>query len=401
MKKFRPGEDYIKYNEPVFGEEEIKAVTNVLEKGWLVPGASTAEFEKKVGELFGKKYGLMVNSGSSANTLVFETMSGKKGGEVVTPACTFATTLAPILQKGFVPVFVDSHIGNYQINVDEIEKAITSKTVALMVPHLIGNVTDIAKISRIAKKHKILFIEDSCDTLGATFNGKPTGTFSDVSTTSFYASHVITAGGGGGMFLTNNKKVFAKAEMIRSWGRSIPYYWEDVNRRFKTRLNGVPYDGKFIFSEIGYNFLPIEMEAAFGLAQLKKLEHFRTVRKNNFQTLLNFFKQYERFFVPPEQLKEVDTAWLAFPLTIKKGAPFTRNELVTYLEKNNIQTRPLFSGNILFHPAFKNIPHRKIGKLSNATQILSQSFMIGLHHGLGEEQLTYMMEICEQFLKKL
>ena len=400
-KKFTPRKDYIKYNEPIFGKEEIAAVLAALNKGWLVPGASVAKFEKRIGKLYGKKFSLMVNSGSAANMLAYESFNFRKGGEVITPACTFSTTVAPMLQKGLVPVFVDVELGKYQIDVNEIEKAISKKTVAIMVPHLIGNVSDIEKISKIAKKHKLAFIEDSCDTLGATFNGRPTGTYSDVSTTSFYASHIITAGGGGGMIMMKDKSQFLRAEVFRSWGRSIPYYWEDVGRRFKKKLGGIPYDGKFVFSEIGYNFLPIEMQAAFGLAQLKKFKKFKKIRQKNFKTLKKFFRKYEKFFILPEELPQVDTAWLAFPLTIRASAPFSRAQFVTYLEQRKIQTRPLFSGNILYHPAFKNIPRRVVGKLPNSTFIFKNSFMIGLHHGMTKPMIDYMTKTCDEFLKRL
>ncbi len=400
MKASRPKKHYIKYNEPVFGQEEIDAVVDVLKRGWLVPGMTTAEFEKKVCALFGKKYGLFVNSGSSANLLAFKCLGFKEGSEVITPACTFATTLNPILQAGLVPVFVDVNIGTYQIDPAAIEAAITPKTVALMIPHLIGNINDMETLSKIARAHGLVLIEDSCDTLGATFQDQPTGRWSDITTTSFYASHVITSGGAGGMLMLNDEELLKRAQVFRSWGRSIPFYWEDIDKRFQTLMRGVEYDGKFVFSEIGYNFIPTEMQAAFGLAQLKKLKkHIRT-RQSNFKKLFAFFSRYSDLFYLPEQLPDVNTAWLAFPLTLKPHVPFKRKQIVVFLETHNIQTRPLFSGNILSHPAYKDVPHRVSGSLKNSDTILKNSFLVGIHHGMSSAELETVMEVFEQFLKK-
>lgn len=400
MKRFIPGKSYVKYNEPVFDNTEIKAVLGVLKKGWLVPGPATTQFETAISSLFGKQQGLFVNSGSSANLLAFEALEFKKGSEVITPACTFATTVNPIIQSGLVPVFVDSEIGTYQADISEIKKAITKKTVALMIPHLIGNLNNMKELAKLAKAHNLILIEDSCDTLGGTLDNKPTGTWSDVSTTSFYASHVITSGGAGGMFMTSNKELMTRAQVLRSWGRSIPFYWEDIERRFQAQLHGVEFDGKFIFSEIGYNFIPTEMQAAFGLAQLKKLKKYTRTRQENFKKLFKFFRAYEKYFYLPVELPGTNTTWLAFPLTLKPDAPFTRSNIVRFLEEQKIQTRPLFTGNILHHPAYKHIQHRTIGSLPNANYILKNSFVIGLHQGMTDPMINYMTSAIEKFLKK-
>lgn len=272
-----------------------------------------------------------------------------------------------------------------------------------MIPLLLGNVPDMEKLRQIAKKRKLFFIEDSCDTLGATFKRKPTGSYSDISTTSFFGSHIITAGGNGGMILVNSAKWRDALKMLRGWGRSSSVFSESesIDKRFKTKVDGIPYDAKFIFDRIAYNFLPNEMGSAFGNAQLDKLNTFKKTREKNFSILLNFFKKYEKIFILPEQDPRVQTQWLGFPLTIKKGSAFTRLELIIYLEKNNIQTRPIFTGNILRQPGFRNIPHRIIKNGCLVTDdIMERGFIIGCNHGLGQKHLKRLKEIFELFLEK-
>src|SRR3989344_3251458 len=350
----------VPYGQAVHGKEEIKNVVKVLNENRTIAGADVREFESKVAKIFGKKFGIMVNSGSSANLLAIEILNLPAGSEVITPILTFSTTVMPLVKNNLVPVFADVRPGEYVIDVDQIEKLITKKTKALMIPLLLGNVPDLERLQKITKKHKLYLIEDSCDTLGATFKGKPSGTYSDISTTSFYGSHIITAGGNGGMVILNDNKWVDKAKVLRGWGRTSSLFGEseDLNKRFKIKLNGIPYDAKFIFDSIGYNFMPSEIGAAFGLAQLKKLPKFKKIREVNFQSLLKFFQKYEKFFILPMQDNRVRTQWLAFPLTIKQNASFTRLEIVTFLEKHNIQTRPIFTGNILKQPGFKDIKNR-------------------------------------------
>ncbi len=391
----------VTYAMAVHDEKETARVVKVIDEHRTLMGKETKEFEEGVAGYFGKKYGVMVNSGSSANLLAVELMDLPEGSEVITPLLTFATTVAPLVQHGLVPVFVDVEPGTYQINVDHIEKLITKKTKALFIPLLLGNVPDLAKLRSIAKKHNLIFVEDSCDTLGATFNDKPSGTYSDISTTSFYGSHIITAGGTGGMILVNNEKWRDRAKVLRGWGRSSSFFSEseDIKVRFGRKIDGIEYDGKFIFDEIGYNFLPAEINAAFGNAQLKKLPKFRKIRERNFKRLHKFFSKYEDFFILPQQDKRVRTQWLAFPLTIRENAPFTRLQVMTYLEENNTQTRPIFSGNILRQPAFKNIIH-KIEKNCPVTEHIMQSgFLIGCHHGMKIEHLERLEELFISFLK--
>ncbi len=390
----------VPYALAVFGDEERKAVANVLATPMIVPGALVRKFENKISAMFGKRYGVMVNSGSSANLLALELLNLPKGSEVITPALTFGTTLAPILQKGLVPVFADVVLGEYVIDIEQVKKLITKKTRALMIPSLIGNIPDYRKLAAIAKKFNLWLIEDSCDTLGATLYGKPTGYYSDISTSSFYASHIITTAGSGGIICVNNPDWHNRAKTLAGWGRaSAINEREDAARRFKEKIDGIPYDGKFIFNDVGYNFQSTEIAAAFGLEQLKKFKAFFEIRRRNFKTLFDFFKNYERFFVLPKQNPGVNTAWLAFPLVLRDNAPFTRQVLVRFLESRNIQTRPIFTGNVLRQPAFRKIKCRKIKNgYPNADLVMRGSILIGCNHGLNQKQIDYLKDTFDGFL---
>ncbi len=390
----------VPYALSVYDDHEIKAVVKVLKEHRTNMGKDTEEFERKISKIYGKKYGIMVNSGSSANLLAVEILNLPPSSEVVTPVLTFSTTISPLLQHGLVPVFADVIPGKYIIDVDKIEKLITPKTKAILVPLLLGNIPQMDRIRAIAKKYKLFFIEDSCDTIGATYKGRPTGFYSDITTTSFFGSHIITAGGNGGMILVNNKEWRDKAKVLRGWGRSSSIFSESesIEKRFKKKLNNLDYDAKFIFEEVGYNFLPNELGAAFGLEQLKKLPTFVQLRKNNFKRLLKYFTKYETYFKLPEELANTSTAWLAFPLTIKKTAPFKRIEIVKYLEKENIQTRPIFTGNILKQPGFKNL--KGTGKYPVADDIMENGFIIGCHNGLTKTHLNKIEEVFTKFIEK-
>lgn len=394
----------IPYALAVYGEEEIQAVHDVLSNPRrLAPNVQTREFEEAIAKLFAKQYGLMVNSGSSANLLAFALLDLPKGSEIITPVLTFATTVGPILQHGLKPIFVDVDPSTYLIQEDQVEKLITAKTKALMIPSLLGNIPDFKRLREIADKHNLYLVEDSCDTLGATIEGKPTGYFSDISTTSFYASHIITAAGGGGMVCINRPDWYKRGLMLRGWGRSSAVFAEseDLDKRFSVNINSHPYDGKFIFDEVGYNLQTVELQAAFGLEQLKKLATFSETRKKNFHELLTFFNDYRQYFILPRTADAVDTNWLAFPLSIKEGSPFSRLELVTYLENNNIQTRPVFTGNILHQPAFRFLAKDKSRDMyPSANMIMKNSFLIGCHHGLTSEHLEYLQRAFKKFLDK-
>jgi len=391
----------IPYALAVHDEDEENAVLEVIKNHQTIIGKRVREFENKIASLFGKKFGVMVNSGSSANLLAIEILNLPKNSEVITPVLTFATTIAPIIQKQLTPVFVDVEPETYLINVNDIEKMIGKNTKALMIPSLLGNIPDLKRIRKIADDHNLIFIEDSCDTLDATFENIPTGNYSDISTTSFYGSHIITAGGEGGMLCMNNSELEIKARILREWGRtSAITESESIEDRYSSSLNEIPYDSKFIFKEIGYNFLPTEISAAFGLAQLKKLQKFKKIRNENFNKLKEFFSDFD-YFILPKRHQLSESAWMNFPLTITQNAPFSRLEIVKHLEKNQIQTRPIFTGNVLHQPAFKNILHKNLEmEFPNANNIMKNSFLIGCHQGLSPAHIEKIMKTFRLFLDK-
>ena len=391
----------IPYALAVHDEDEENAVLEVIKNHQTIIGKRVREFENKIASLFGKKFGVMVNSGSSANLLAIEILNLPKNSEVITPVLTFATTIAPIIQKQLTPVFVDVEPETYLINVNDIEKMIGKNTKALMIPSLLGNIPDLKRIRKIADDHNLIFIEDSCDTLDATFENIPTGNYSDISTTSFYGSHIITAGGEGGMLCMNNSELEIKARILREWGRtSAITESESIEDRYSSSLNEIPYDSKFIFKEIGYNFLPTEISAAFGLAQLKKLQKFKKIRNENFNKLKEFFSDFD-YFILPKRHQLSESAWMNFPLTITQNAPFSRLEIVKHLEKNQIQTRPVFTGNVLHQPAFKNVLHKNLEmEFPNANNIMKNSFLIGCHQGLSPAHIEKIMKTFRLFFDK-
>jgi CDP-4-dehydro-6-deoxyglucose reductase, E1 len=394
----------VPYGMAVHGREEESKVLKVLREKRTILGRETDFFEKKIAKIFGKKYGIMVNSGSSANLLATELMQLPEKSEVITPILTFATTVSPLVMKNLTPVFVDVEEGSYLINLDQLEKAITQKTRALMIPLLLGNVPDLEKIKAIVKKYRLFLILDSCDTLGATYRSRRVGQFADICTTSFYGSHIITSGGNGGMLLVDSKTYLNKAKILRGWGRGSAVYdeSESLEKRFRTKIEDIPYDAKFIFTDIGYNFLPMELGSAFGNAQLDKLKEFQRIRINNFKSLYKFFKNYEDLFILPKQNPLVFTQWLCFPLTIKENAPFDRMRIVSYLEKNNIQTRPIFTGIITKQPGFKNIEHKPLFEdFPVSRKIMEKGFVFGCHQGLEEKHLDKIKLVFKSFLRSV
>jgi len=398
-KKFRPGKDKVYYTLAVYGDEEKKAVANALDEGWLGLGNYTALFSAEIAKIVGKKYGVFLNSGSSGTFIALKILDLPKGSEVITTGCNFATTIAAILHNNLIPVVADAVIGNYNLDLTNLEKMVSKKTRAIMLPHVLGSLNDMRELRHFANRHKLFLIEDSCDTLGGTYEGKPAGLFSDITVCSFYASHHITAGGGGGMVCMNNLKLLAKAIAYRDWGRYGDDE-EDVDKRFGIRIDNIPYDRKFVYSVVGFNLKPTEMQAAFGLEQLKKLKSFNKIRQVNVERLKKHLKRYKDFFILPYDLPKARSSWLAFPITLKDGVPFKRFDLIRYLEKNNIQVRLLFSGNVFRQPAFKKSPRRIVGKLTNADKIMRDSFVIGCHQGLTDEMIDYICRIFDEFLDK-
>ncbi len=389
------------YAQAVYGREEIDAVVEVLSSKSLalMNGPSVREFEARVAKLFGKQHGLMVNSGSSANLIAIAALDLPRGSEVITPVLTFSTTVAPLLQHGLVPAFVDVELDTFNIDTDQIEAMITPNTRGMIVPNLLGNLPAWDRLRAIADRHSLRVVEDSADTIGSTFRGAPTGALSDISTTSFYASHVVTAGGFGGAVSTNDADLARRAKLLSGWGRSSSLTGESerIEERFSSSIDGIPYDNKFIFDAVGYNFLPSEMGAAFGLVQLQRLSEYSARRQRNFARLREFFSQFEEWLVLPRQQAHTSTSWLAFPLIVKKSAPFSRRDLQVHFETNQIQTRPVFTGNILRQPGFRQQPAKKSSRgYPNADRVMEGGLLVGCHQGIGDAETDY---ICAQFEK--
>ena len=393
----------ISYGKNVYDAKEIKSVVKTLKKSTQM-GKSVNKFETEISKIFGKKYGLMVNSGSSALILAIKILNLPRNSEIITPCLNFGTALSSIIIAGFRPILVDCEIETLQIDINKIEEKITNKTKALLIPNLIGNIPDWRKIKYIAKKHKLKIIEDSADTLGAKISKKPTGKFSDISITSFYGSHIISCAGNGGMLLTNNLDYFKKAKVVRSWGRmsTLIKDSENINKRLSIKLRGFDYDKKFVFSELGYNFEPSEIGASFGLEQLKKFKKFSLIRNQNFYKHLNFFKENSEYFITPKIGKNIYTNFLAYPIILVKNKLFNRKKIQIFLEKQGIQTRPIFSGNILRHPAFENLVSKRnrLNDFKNSDYIMKNGLLIGCHHGLTDKDILFIHKKIKFFLKK-
>ncbi|MFH1320707.1 MAG: DegT/DnrJ/EryC1/StrS family aminotransferase [Bacteroidota bacterium] len=393
---------HVPYGKTVHGEEEIEAVVHVLRTSTQM-GKHVRELEEKVASLFNKRYGIMLNSGSSANYLAVELLNLGKGAEVITPALTFATTVAPLIKFGLIPAFVDVEDGTYNIDACKAEEMVSPNTKAMMIPNLLGNIPDWDILNDIAQRHNLKIIEDSADTLGGKLRGKSTGSHSDISTTSFYGSHVINCAGNGGMLCVNDREYAKRANLLRSWGRSSSLFVESekIENRFDVDVEGIKYDAKFVFEEIGYNWEPSEMGAAFGLVQLKSLENNIDKRISNFNNLLEFFNNYEDWFILPRQLDDSRTGWLAFALTVRDEAPFSRTEMQIFMEKRNIQTRTVFTGNILRQPGFKKVDRKEHPDgYPGADRVMKGGILMGCHHGMTEDMLDHIKDSFEDFRKQ-
>ncbi len=390
------------YGKAVYDHNEIKAVLKVLKKHSLnlIDGPHVKILEKKVAKIFGKKFGLMVNSGSSANLLALSSFKFKKGSEVITPALTFSTTVAPIYQLGLIPHFIGSIENKFLADPTQIEKSINKKTVAIMIPNLLGNIADWKQINKIAKKYNLKVIEDSADTIGYTVNKKNIGNLSDVTTNSFYASHIINGAGSGGIVCFNDQKLYKHAKLLRGWGRSSATFNESekIADRFDIKISGIQYDKKYIFSALGYNFLPSEISAAFAIEQIKKLKNNIKLRERNFKYLRKYFLKYSKYFKLPETYSNVKTPWLAFPLVIKSNKKFNRKQLQIYYEKNNVQTRTIFTGNILKQPIMKNLKYKSHENVADvADDVMKNGILLGCHQGLTIKELNYISKTFERF----
>ena len=394
----------VSYAKTVYGQKEIDAVVQCLQESTQM-GKYSSQFENKIAKLFHKQHALYVNSGSSALYIGMEAANLPQGKEVITPTLTFSTTVGCIVKAGLTPAFVDVSLDDYCIDVNKIEEMINTKTVAILAPNLLGNLCAWDQISEIAKKHKLKVIEDSADTLGATLHGKASGYWSDWSITSFYGSHIINCAGNGGMLCLNDPEQLKEAKLLRSWGRSSSIFDEKseaIENRFNIDVDGIEYDAKFIFEKIGYNLEGSEIGAAFGLVQLENLEKNIQTREKNFEIQTKFFKQYEDYFILPRQSKGARTAWLAYPILIKKDAPFSRKEFQIFLEKRNIQTRTVFTGNITRQPAYKNIQMKKAKYgYPNADNVMQGGVLLACHHGLDSQMIAYMHENITEFIKTI
>ena len=364
-----------------YGEEEIKAVEQSLRDGWLVGfGPRSVEFEEKIAKEFGKKFGVFVNSGSSACLLAVAALDLPKGSKIITPACTFSTTLAPIIQLGYKPVFVDVGLNDYVADIEQVINAITDDVKAIMLPNLIGNKPNWKLLRQILKnmnREDIVLIEDSADTVTETLE-------SDISTTSFYASHVITAGGMGGMVMFNDEKYVKRALMYRDWGR-IGDNSEVMSERFAHDVDGIPYDYKFLYGVLGYNMKCSEMSAAFGLVQLERFQTFKNKRRDNIKRYLENLKDVKELILPDDS---IEPNWLAIPLQTER-----RLELLNFLEDNNIQTRVTFAGNVTRHPIYREY----LQEFKNSDLIMKNGFLLGAHHGMNLDDVDYVCDKIKEF----
>jgi CDP-4-dehydro-6-deoxyglucose reductase, E1 len=396
----------------VFSEIDLQMLVSSSLDFWLTSGRFNNEFEKQLAHFLNVNFVLTTNSGSSANLLALTTLTSeqlgeralKPGDEVITVAAGFPTTVNPILQNNLKPVFVDVNIPTYEIDSSLIENAISEKTKAIMIAHTLGNAFDLDEVTKIAKKYNLWLIEDCCDALGTTYDGKLVGTFGDIATISFYPAHHITTGEGGAVF-TNNAQLKKIIESFRDWGRDCfcaTGMSDTCGKRFCWELGELPkgYDHKYTYSHIGYNLKITDMQAAVGLAQLQNLPSFIEKRKKNFEFLKTRMSKFEKFFILPEATPKSDPAWFGFPITVRKDAPFSKTELLQFLTERKVDTRPLFAGNITKQPYFKNIDYRISGSLKNTDEIMNQSFWIGVYPGLNKDMQEYIINQFEEFIKK-
>ncbi len=406
-----PGKDYIPVTGKIIDEADVLMGIEATMDAWLTAGRFSKLFERKLARYMGSRFSFLVNSGSSANLLALYTLTSPKlgnraikpGDEVITVAAGFPTTVNPMIQFGCIPVFVDIDIPTYNIKAHDIEKAISSKTKAIMIAHALGNPFNLDVVMALAKKYHLWVIEDDCDSLGATYNNKKTGTFGDMATLSFYPAHHITMGEGGAV-LINNASLKKISESFRDWGRDCwcaPGCDNTCGQRFEWQLGGLPegYDHKYIYSHIGFNLKVTDMQAAIGLSQLAKADSFIAKRRENHANLKKRFKELEQYFILPQPTENSDPSWFGFMLTVRDNAGIDRNKLIQYLESNKIGTRLFFGGNMLKQPAYANLNYRKIDDLVNTDIVMNNSFWLGVWPGLNADHYDYMVEKVSEFIK--
>ena len=394
----------------VVGEEEAANLVEASLDLWLTSGKFNKKFEKEMAKLLNSRYFLTCNSGSSANLLAISALCSeqlgdkrlKDGDQVITCATGFPTTVNPIIQNRLVPVFLDADIPSYNIKTSSIEKAINKKTKAIMIAHALGNPFDLEKIKKIATENNLFLIEDCCDALGSKYKGRNVGTFGDIATISFYPAHHITTGEGGGVFCKSSK-LKRIIESIRDWGRDC---WCDTGcddtckKRFNWQFEDMPkgYDHKYTYTNLGYNLKMSDMQAAVGLAQIKKVGDFHKRREENFKVLYNELKKFKKIFILPKITKKLQPSWFGFPLTLKKSVKFSREEITQYLNSYSVGTRLLFAGNLIRQPYMKNYKYKVVGDLKNSNIIMERTFWVGLYPGLEKKHLTYITKKIENFL---
>jgi len=409
--EFKPGIDYVRYSGRVFDHDEGINLINSALDFWLTAGEYASKLEKKLAEYLGLRKSILTNSGSSANLLALSALTSEKlgkrkiseGDEVITVAAGFPTTVNPIYQNNLVPVYCDVELGSYNIKLSDLEQSVSDRTKAIFIAHTLGNPFDLDHIMEFAKIHNLWVIEDNCDALGSSWRGKLTGTYGDLSTQSFYPPHHITLGEGGAVN-TDNPKLKKIVESFRDWGRDC---WCDsgvdntCGKRFEWELGQLPkgYDHKYIYSHLGYNLKVTDLQASIGLAQMNKLSNFTKARKENHKYYMNKLKKYEEYFILPEKSKFADPSWFGFILSIKENAPFSRTEIVQYLEESKIATRMLFGGNLIRQPAYNGKKHRIVSELKNADYIMNNSFWIGVYPGITNEMREYVVDVFDNFMK--
>lgn len=411
-KSFAPGKTWVQYAGGVFDDNEINASVSVLIDGWFGLGKKAEELERGLASFVGAKGSILTNSGSSANFLAVASMRSyffpnhlNSGDEIITAACGFPTTVNPIVNHGMVPVFLDVNPETYNIDASDLEKALSKKTRAVFVAHTMGNPNEMDVIVDFCRKNNLFLLEDNCDGLGSEYEGKRTGSFGILATQSFYPPHHMTMGEGGAVHY-NDLRFERITRSLRDWGRSCWCRGDDktmhgaCNARFNYRIDGKPYDHKYMFNQIGYNLKPIEPQAAMGVEQLKRMPAFMKARAHNFARMSQYARNWEQYFILPKALPKSDPCWFAFALTIRDDAPFTRGEITTYLEERMIQTRPLFAGNITKQAAYRNVNYRVAGDLPNSDRILHNTFFVGIYPGLGDREIDYIAENLSDFLNR-